>query len=100
MVSSTIEVDALTRAGFTVRARSASELSLTRGAEQLVVHLVRQKTSLTRRQLEQARELAPGEIVLFVTPRATSRVRELWRRSRTPGSSRTTAPRSWGPNPR
>jgi hypothetical protein len=77
VVSSTIEVDALTRAGFTVRARSASELSLTRGAEQLVAHLVRQKTSLTRRQLEQARELPPGEVVLFVTPRATPRVREL-----------------------
>lgn len=76
-MSSTIEVNALTRAGFTVRARSASELSLARGAEQFVVHLVRQRTSPTRSQLEQARALPAGEVVLFVTPRATSRVREL-----------------------
>lgn len=77
MATSTIEVDALTRAGFTVRARSASELDLTRGDERLVAHLVRQKTSPTRAQLEQARELPAGEVVLFVTPRATLRVRQL-----------------------
>ncbi|RGE19026.1 hypothetical protein [Leucobacter sp. wl10] len=76
-MTSTIEVDALTRAGFTVRARSASELDLVYGHERLVAHLVRQKTSPTRAQLEQTRELPAGEVVLFVTPRATPRVRQL-----------------------
>lgn len=77
MISSANEVDALTRAGFTVQARSASELLLTRGDEQVVAHLVRQKTTVTRRQLDHAQELSRGEVALFVTPRATPRLREL-----------------------
>lgn len=76
-MSSTIEADALTRAGFTVHARSASALSLSRGDEQLVVHLVRQKASPTRAQLERTRGLPDGEVALFVVPRATTRVRQL-----------------------
>ena len=83
MVPSAREVDALTRAGFTVQARSASELALTRGDEQVIAHLVRQKTSVTRRQVEQAQEHSLGEVTLFVTPRATPRLRELV--SETPG---------------
>ena len=71
------EADALVRAGFTVRARSASELDLTRGTDHVLVKLVRQNTGLTRLQIEQSRQLEPGEINLFVTPRATARVREL-----------------------
>ena len=71
------EVDALVRDGFTVRARSASELDLTRGTEQVRAKLVRQKTGLTHQQIAQAQEAPQGEVVLFVVPRATARVREL-----------------------
>ncbi|MFT4233110.1 MAG: hypothetical protein QM606_10105, partial [Leucobacter sp.] len=67
----TIEADALTHAGFTVHARSASELSLSRGDELTVAHLIRQKTSPTRAQIERTRELPDGEVTLFVVPRAT-----------------------------
>lgn len=85
MASRLIETDALTRAGFTVGARSASELSLARGAERLVAHLVRQPSSPTARQIEETQRLPSGEVALFVVPRATKRVRELIAR----------APRAW-----
>lgn len=77
MASSSIEADALTRAGFTVRPRSASELSLSRGGELLIAHLIRQQTSPTRTQLERTRDLPAGEVALFVAPRATNKARQL-----------------------
>lgn len=77
MILSVKWADVPTRAGFTVQALDASELTLTRGDEQVIPHLVRQKTSVTRRQVEQAQECSLGEVTLFVTPRATPRLREL-----------------------
>lgn len=73
----TNEADSLIRAGFTVRALSASELDLERGDERVRAHLIRQSTGPSRRQIEQTRLLTPGEVTLFVAPRATARVQAL-----------------------
>lgn len=85
MAARLIETDALTRAGYTVSPRSASELSLSHGAERLVAHLVRQQTGPTARQIDETMRLPAGEVALFVVPRATKRVQELIAR----------APRAW-----
>lgn len=79
------EADVLTHAGFTVQAQSASLLAVSRGAERWLAHIVRRSTSPTARQIAATDALAAEEVVLFVAPRATQRVRSLI----------SAAPRAW-----
>lgn len=79
------EADVFTHAGFTVHARSATELALSRGLEHWLVHVIRQATSPSARQIAEANALPAGEVLLFVVPRASKRVLSLI----------TDAPRAW-----
>ncbi|KAM9861771.1 hypothetical protein ACI1US_02357 [Leucobacter sp. BZR 635] len=79
------EADVFTHAGFTVHARSATELAVSRGLERWQVHVIRQATSPSARQIAESNALPTGEVFLFVVPRASKRVLSLI----------SEAPRAW-----
>lgn len=76
-MTASLEADALTRAGFDVRATSPSQLRISRGKERFTLNLVRVQTGPTRSQLVHTRSLPSDEISLFVVPKATARLQQL-----------------------